>query len=55
MDRIEVLRKSDIFHYLDENDLKVVGKKCVEEYYVSGDTIFLQDKEEEKYMLLKKV
>ena len=53
MDRLEVLKKSDIFHYLDENDLKIIEKMCTEEYYEPGDVIFRQDKEAEKIYVVE--
>jgi CRP-like cAMP-binding protein len=53
MDRIEVLRKSDVFHYLDENDLKIVAEMCVSEEFKPGEIIFRQGKEAEKVYVIE--
>lgn len=53
MDRIEVLRKSDVFHYLDENDLKVVAEMCVSEEFKPGEIIFRQGKDAEKIYVIE--
>jgi len=46
MDRIEVLKRSDIFHYLDESELKAVEKMCTPKVFEAGTTICKQDREE---------
>ncbi|MFC1928716.1 cyclic nucleotide-binding domain-containing protein [Chloroflexota bacterium] len=53
MDRLEVLRRSDLFHYLDENDLKIVEKMCTSEVFEPGDIIFRQDKEADKIYVIE--
>ena len=53
MDKLEVLRKSDIFHYLDEEDLKAVAKMATEEVFEPGTIIFRQDKEAEKIYVVE--
>jgi CRP/FNR family cyclic AMP-dependent transcriptional regulator len=53
MDVIEVLRKSDVFHYLDENDLKVVAEMCVCEEFKPGEIIFRQGKDAEKIYVIE--
>jgi CRP-like cAMP-binding protein len=53
MDKLEVLRRSDIFHYLDENDLKTVEKMCTAEVFEPGTIIFRQDKEADKIYVIE--
>ena len=53
MDRLEVLRRSDVFHYLDENDLKIVEKMCASEVFEPGDVIFRQDKDADKMYVIE--
>jgi len=53
MDRIEVLRKSDVFHYLDENDLEIVAEMCVSEEFKPGEIIFRQGKDAEKIYVIE--
>ena len=53
MKRIEVLRRSDIFHYLDEDELKVVEKMCTPEVFEAGTIICKQDREESKVYVIE--
>ncbi len=53
MDRIEVLRRSDIFHYLEEDELRVVEKMCTPEVFEAGTIICKQDREEEKIYVIE--
>ncbi len=53
MDRLEVLRRSDVFHYLDEDDLKELGKMCTPEVFEAGTVICRQDKDEEKIYVIE--
>jgi len=53
MERIEVLRKSDVFHYLDENELRVIEKMCTPEVFEAGTTICKQDREENKIYVIE--
>jgi len=53
MERIEVLRRSDIFHYLDEDELKVVEKMCTPEVFEAGAVICKQDREENKVYVVE--
>jgi len=53
MERLEVLRRSDIFHYLDENELKAVEKMCTPEVFEAGTTICKQDREEGKIYVIE--
>ena len=53
MDKLEVLRRSDVFHYLDEEDLKVVGEMCTPEVFEAGTVICRQDRESEKLYIIE--
>ena len=53
MDKLEVLRRSDVFHYLDDEDLKAVAEMCTEEVFEAGKTIFRQDRENEKMYVIE--
>ena len=53
MDRIEVLKRSDIFHYLEEGELKEVEKMCKPEVFEAGTTICKQDREEGKIYVIE--
>jgi CRP-like cAMP-binding protein len=53
MNKLEVLKKSDIFHYLDENDLKVVAEMCTSEEFKPGEIIFRQGREADKIYVIE--
>lgn len=53
MDKLEVLRRSDIFHYLDDEDLKTMAEMCTTEVFEAGKTIFRQDQENEKLYVIE--
>jgi CRP-like cAMP-binding protein len=53
MDKLEVLKRSDIFRYLDEVDLKVVEKMATGEVFEPGEIIFRQDKHAEKIYIIE--
>ena len=53
MDKLEVIRRSDVFHYLDENDLKIVEKMCTSEVFEPGEIIFRQDKDADKIYVIE--
>jgi CRP-like cAMP-binding protein len=53
MERIEVLRRSDIFHYLEEDELKIVEKMCTPEVFEAGTIICKQDREEHKIYVIE--
>jgi len=53
MDKIEVLRKSDVFHYLDDGELRAVEKMATEEAFEPGAIIFRQDKDAEKIYVVE--
>jgi len=53
MDRIEVLRRSDIFHYLEEDELRVVETMCTPEVFEAGTTICKQDQEEQNVYVIE--
>jgi CRP-like cAMP-binding protein len=53
MEKLEVLRRSDVFHYLDEADLKIVEKMATEEVFEPGEIICRQDKQIEKIYIIE--
>lgn len=53
MDKLEVLKRSDLFHYLDEKDLKVVAEMCAVEEFKPGEIIFRQGKDAEKIYVVE--
>jgi CRP-like cAMP-binding protein len=53
MDKLEVLKRSDIFHYLDESDLKVVAEMCTCEEFKPGEIIFRQSRNAEKVYVIE--
>jgi len=40
METIEVLRRSDVFHYLEEDELKIVANMCTQEVFEAGTIIY---------------
>lgn len=53
MDKLEVLRKSDVFHYLEDGELKEVEKMCMPEVFEAGTIICKQDKEQDKLYVIE--
>jgi len=53
MDKLEVLKKSDVFHYLDDEDLKTVAEMCTTEVFEAGQTIFRQDQESDNLYVIE--
>jgi CRP-like cAMP-binding protein len=53
MEKFEVLKKSDVFRYLDEDELGVVEKMCTIEVFKPGDIIFRQDGEADKIYVIE--
>ncbi|HEY55727.1 MAG TPA: cyclic nucleotide-binding domain-containing protein [Dehalococcoidia bacterium] len=53
MDKLEVLRKSDVFHYLEDDELEEVAKMCTPEVFETGTVICKQDREEEKIYVIE--
>ncbi len=53
MDKLEVLRKSDVFHYLEDDELKEVAKMCTPEVFEAGAILCRQDKEQEKLYVIE--
>ena len=53
METIEILRRSDIFHYLDEEEIQVVAKMGTPQVFETGTVICKQDKEEEKVYVIE--
>ena len=53
MDKLEVLKRSDVFHYLDDDELKIVGEMCTPEVFEAGTVICRQDRESEKLYIIE--
>jgi CRP-like cAMP-binding protein len=53
MNKLEVLRRSDLFHYLDEKDLKIVAEMCASEEFKPGAIIFRQGRDAEKVYVIE--
>jgi CRP-like cAMP-binding protein len=53
MERIEVLRRSDVFHYLNEDELRVVEKMCTPEVFETGTIICKQDTEQQTMYVIE--
>jgi CRP-like cAMP-binding protein len=53
MEAMEVLRRSDIFHYIEEDELKLVEKMCTPQVFEAGTIICRQDKEEENVYVIE--
>jgi len=53
MDKIEVLKKSDVFRYLDDEDLKVIAAMSTVEEFEPGAILCKQDKEAEKLYVIE--
>ena len=53
METIEVLKRSDIFHYIEEDELKEVAKMCTPMTFETGTLICRQDKEGENVYIIE--
>jgi CRP-like cAMP-binding protein len=53
MEVIEVLRRSDIFHYLEENELKLAAEMCAPQVFEAGTIICRQDMEAENIYVIE--
>jgi CRP-like cAMP-binding protein len=53
MDKLEVLRRSDVFHYLDDEGLKAVAEMCTEQVFEAGKIICRQDKDNESLYVIE--
>lgn len=53
METIEVLRRSDVFHYLDEDELRIVEKMCTPKVFEAGTIICKQDTEEKDIYVIE--
>jgi len=53
MEAIEILRRSDVFHYLEENELKIVEKMCTPQVFEAGTIICKQDIEEKNIYVIE--
>jgi len=53
MEAIEVLRRSDVFHYLEEDELKLVEKMGTPQVFEAGAIICRQEREEENIYVIE--
>ena len=53
MDKLEVLRKSDLFRGLSDEQLGVVGKMCTSEVFEPGAIICKQDRKQERIYVIE--
>jgi CRP/FNR family cyclic AMP-dependent transcriptional regulator len=53
MEAIEVLRRSDVFHYIEEDELKLVEKMGTPMTFEAGTIICRQDREEENIYVIE--
>ncbi len=53
MDKLEVLRKSDVFHYLEDDELEEVAKMCTPEVFEAGETLCRQNAEQDKLYVIE--
>jgi len=53
MDRLEVLRKSELFHALDDEQLSLVEKMCTSEVFEPGVILCKQDRELDKIYVIE--
>jgi len=53
METIEVLRRSDIFHYLEDGELQIVAGMCTPQVFEAGTIICRQDKEEQNVYVIE--
>ena len=53
MDKIEILKKSEVFHSLTDEQLRLVLKACTTETYEPGVTLFKQDTKLDKMFVIE--
>ena len=53
MDKLEVLRRSDVFHYLEDGELEEVAKMCTPEVFEAGEILCRQNEEQEKLYVIE--
>jgi CRP-like cAMP-binding protein len=53
MEKIEVLRRSDVFHYLEEDELRIVEKMCSPKVFEAGTIICKQGTEEKDIYVIE--
>ena len=53
METIEVLRRSDIFHYLEDGELQIVARMGTPQVFEAGTIICRQDKEEQNVYVIE--
>lgn len=53
MDKLELLRKSELFHALDDEQLRLVEKMCTSEVFEPGAIICKQDRKEDNIFVIE--
>ena len=53
MDRLEVLKKTELFHALDDEQLRLVEKMCTSQVFEPGEIICKQDRKEDKISVIE--
>ena len=53
MDKLEVLKKSDVFRYLDDEDIKVVAEMCTAEVFEAGAILCKRNGEAERLYVIE--
>jgi len=53
VDKLEVLRKSELFHSLNDEQLSLVDKMCTPEVFEPGAIICKQDRKEDKLFVIE--
>lgn len=53
MDKLEILKKSEVFHSLTDEQLKLVQKACTSETFEPGAIIFKQDTKLDKIFVIE--
>ena len=53
METIEVLRRSDIFHYLEDGELQTMAKMCTPKVFEASTIIGKQDREAENVYVIE--
>lgn len=53
MDKAEILKRSDVFHYLDDEELKIVEKMATPMVFEAGTIICKQDTEAENIYVIE--
>jgi len=53
VDRLEVLKKSELFHALDDEQLSLVEKMCTTQVFEPGEIVCKQDRKEDKISVIE--